>query len=186
MKNKTTTKTKTTTSTTVLPLNLIDMNLYNKLDNESTLQAPEREIIAIYLMVDKLGTSAQSRITLLVDQGKSGYKMILSIAGWLKDNDIATATLKVQVNRAMTKAKTGLSLQGLGKDQTPFIGEKQDARGVSAGDTEAGGDTLTIQYDNDSFDQDAFDSLFSEWDKETQTYFIEHCIKLKAKALKVV
>ena len=181
MKNKT-----KTTSTTVLPLNLIDMDLYNKLDNESTLQAPEREIIAIYLMVDKLGTSAQSRITLLVDQGKSGYKMILSIAGWLKDNNIATATLKVQVNRAMTKAKTGLSLQGLGKDQTPFIGEKQDARGVSAGDTEAGGDTLTIQYDNDSFDQDAFDSLFSEWDKETQTYFIEHCIKLKAKALKVV
>ena len=184
MKNKTT-KTKTTTSTTVLPLNLIDMELYNKLDNESTLQAPEREIIAIYLMIDKLGTSAQSRITSLVDQGKSGYKMILSIAGWLKDNDIATATLKVQVNRAMTKAKTGLSLQGLGKDQTPFIGEKQDARGAgSAGDTEAG-DTLTIQYDNDSFDQDAFDSLFSEWDKETQTYFIEHCIKLKAKALKI-
>mgnify|MGYP006899557038 CR=1 FL=1 len=181
MKNKT-----KTTSTTVLPLNLINMDLYNKLDNQSTLQAPEREIIAIYLMVDKLGTSAQSRITLLVDQGKSGYKMILSIAGWLKDNNIATATLKVQVNRAMTKAKTGLSLQGLGKDQTPFIGEKQDARGVSAGDTEAGGDTLTIQYDNDSFDQDAFDSLFSEWDKETQTYFIEHCIKLKAKALKVV
>ena len=184
MKNKTT-KTKTTTSTTVLPLNLIDMELYNKLDNESTLQAPEREIIAIYLMIDKLGTSAQSRITSLVNQGKSGYKMILSIAGWLKDNNISTATLKVQVNRAMTKAKTGLSLQGLGKDQTPVIAPKQDKKGGAGGEGEGEGNTLTIQYDNDSFDQDAFDQMFGEWDKETQTYFIEHCIKLKAKALKI-
>jgi len=182
----TTTKTKTktkTTSTTQLPMDLIDLDLYNKLDNQSGLQGPVREIIAIYLMVNKLGGSAQSRITALVDQGKQGYEKIITIACWLKDNNQDTATLKVQVNRAMTKANTGLSLQGLGKGQTPVIEPKQTKKGGSdsEGDSES---VLTIQYDNDSFDQDAFDQLFSEWDKETQQYFIEHCVKLKAKALK--
>ena len=177
----TTTKTKAkTTNTTQLPMDLIDLDLYNKLDSQSGLQGPVREIIAIYLMVNKLGGSAQSRITALVDQGKQGYEKIITIACWLKDNQQDTATLKVQVNRAMTKAKTGLSLQGLGKGQTPVIEPKQAKKGGSAGDTEGEGDTLTIQYDNESFDQDAFDALFSEWDKETQQYFLKH-MKSQAK-----
>jgi hypothetical protein len=79
----------------------------------------------------------------------------------------------------MTKAKTGLSLQGLGKGQTPVIEPKQAKKGGSdsEGDSES---VLTIQYDNDSFDQDAFDQLFSEWDKETQQYFLKH-MKSQAK-----
>jgi hypothetical protein len=130
-------------------------------------------------MVNKIGGSAKSRITALVDQGKQGFEKIITIACWLKDNQQDTATLKVQVNRAMTKAKTGLSLQGLGKGQTPAIEPKQAKKGGS--DSEGDSDTLTIQYDNDSFDQDAFDQLFSEWDKETQQYFIKH---MKAQAKK--
>jgi hypothetical protein len=173
MTTKTKNKTTKTVNTTALPMDLIDLDLYNKLDNQSGLQGPVREIIAIYLMVNKLGGSAQSRITALVDQGKQGYEKIITIACWLKDNQQDTATLKVQVNRAMTKANTGLSLQGLGKGQTPVIEPKQDKKGgkdTSEGDSES---VLTIQYDNDSFDQTAFEQLFNEWDFETQQYFVK-------------
>ena len=173
MKNKTT---KTTDTSTQLPLSVIDMDAYKALDT-SGLQAVEREIIALYLMVNKIGGSAQSRVTQLVEQGKPGHTKIINIAKWLQVQGQSTATLKVQVNRAMTKAQTGLSLQGLGKGQTPVIAPKQDKKGGAGGEGEQGegaGNTLTIQYDNDSFDQDAFDQMFGEWDKATQQYFIDH------------
>jgi hypothetical protein len=175
----TTTKTKTDTSTQ-LPLELIDMEAYKALDT-SGLQQDQREIIAIYLMVNKLGHSTQGRVNTLVDMGKPGYDKIISIASWLKTQSQDTATLKVQVNRAMTKAGTGLSLQGLGKDQTVTIAPKQVAQGGASGDSEGDTDTaLVVQYDNDSFDQDSFDALFNEWDKETQQYFLKH-MKAQAK-----
>ena len=175
-------KTKTTT-TTALPMDLIDMDLFNKLDNQSSLKAPERELIAVYLMNNKIGETAQQRINGFINEGKTGMTKIVNVAKWLKTNDQSTATLKVQVNRAMNKADTGLSLQGLGKDQTPVIAPKQASTKGASKDTE--GDTLVIQMDVDSFDQDAFDAMFvNEWDIETQQYFIEHCVKMKAKALK--
>ena len=173
-------KTKTVDTSTRLPMDLIDMDAYKALD-KSGLQQYERETIAIYLMVNKLGQSTQGRINEYVDLGKPGYEKIISIATWLKTQGQDTATLKVQVNRAMTRAKTGLSLQGLGKDQTVTIAPKQNKKGGSGNGGADADDTLTIQYDNDSFDQDAFDNMFKEWDKETQQYFLKHMKTLAKK-----
>ncbi len=176
---KTTQTNKTTTNTDqFMPMDLIDMELYKKLETSSLKQA-QREIVAVFLMQNKLGHSTQSRITALCESGKAGHNSIITMAKWLKTQGQDTATIKTQVNRAMTKLKTGLSLQGLGKDQTVTIAPKQDKKGGK--DKAEGGDTLTIQYDNDSFDQDAFDSMFNEWDKETQQYFLKH---MKAQAKK--
>ena len=166
-------------TTTKLPTQLIDNTLFNKLE-VSNLQATEREIIAIYLMVNKLGRSAQGRINELVATGKSGFEKIITIANWLKTQGQDTATLKTQVNRAMTKQGTGLSLQGLGKGQKPIIAPKKDQKG-GKGNGKGSDDVLTIQYDNDSFDQQAFDQMFNEWDKQTQQYFIKHLTKLGKK-----
>jgi len=178
MTNKTTTKT-----TTQLPMDLIDMDAYKALE-QSGLKQSERELVAVFLMTNKLGHSTQSRITTLCGEGKAGHKSIISMAKWLKTQGQDTATIKTQVNRAMTKLKTGLSLQGLGKDQQVTIAPKQDQKGGKDKATDSDTDTLTIQYDNDSFDQSAFDMMFMQWDIETQKYFIEHCIQLKAKGIK--
>ena len=189
-KNKTTKTTNNNNDDTIasaielnMPVNLIDVELYNKLQ-QSGLKLQQREIVAVYLMQNKLGHSTQSQITALCQAGKTGHQSIITMAQWLKTQGQDTATIKTQVNRAFTKLKTGLSLQGLGKDQTVTIAPKQEKKGGKATSEDGQGDTLTIQYDNDSFDQDVFDQMFSEWDKETQQYFIEHCVKLKAKALK--
>jgi len=188
-----TTTTKTTTKTTKattqqdkpvssLPLDLIDVEIYNKLQ-QSGLKLQQREIVAIYLMQNKLGHSTQSKITALCESGKQGHKSIITMAQWLKTQGQDTATIKTQVNRAFTKLKTGLSLQGLGKDQTVTIAPKQNQKGGKDAQKESseGGEVLTIQYDNDSFNQDAFDNLFNEWDKETQQYFIKHISQLVKK-----
>ena len=182
-----TTTTKTTTKVqSSLPMHLMDNEKFRALE-KSGLKLIEREIVAIHLMINNIGGSAQSKVSILCDTGKQGQTSIISIATWLKTQGEDTATLKVQVNRAMSKLNTGLSLQGLGKDQIPFIGPKQAPKGGASGEGEGEGDTdttLVVQYDNDSFDQDSFDIIFNDWDTETQAYFIEHCIKLKAKALK--
>jgi hypothetical protein len=184
--NKTTKTTKATTQqdkpVSSLPLDLIDVEIYNKLQ-QSGLKLQQREIVAIYLMQNKLGHSTQSKITALCESGKTGHKSIITMAQWLKTQGQDTATIKTQVNRAFTKLKTGLSLQGLGKDQTVTIAPKQNQKGGKDAQKESseGGEVLTIQYDNDSFDQDAFDQMFTEWDKETQKYFIKHISQLVKK-----
>jgi len=193
-KNKTTKTTNNNNDDTLasaielnMPVDLIDVELYTKLQ-QSGLKLQQREIVAVYLMQNKLGHSTQAQITALCQAGKTGYQSIITMAQWLKTQGQDTATIKTQVNRAFTKLKIGLSLQGLGKDQTVTIAPKQDKKGGKGGPSQEAvqqdGDVLTIQYDNDSFDQDAFDQMFNEWDKESQQYFIEHCVKLKAKALK--
>jgi len=185
MTNKTTTKTTKTNTATELPMDLIDMDAYKALE-QSGLKQSERELVAVFLMTNKLGHSTQSRITTLCGEGKAGHKSIISMAKWLKTQGQDTATIKTQVNRAMTKLKTGLSLQGLGKDQQVTIAPKQDQKGGKDKATDSDTDTLTIQYDNDSFDQNAFDMMFMQWDKPTQDYFLKHMQSLQKPALKKV
>jgi len=134
-------------------------------------------------MQNKLGHSTQSKITALCESGKTGHLSIITMAKWLKTQGQDTATIKTQVNRAFTKLKTGLSLQGLGKDQTVMIAPKKEQQGGKDAQKEKSqaGDTLTIQYDNDSFEQDAFDQMFTEWNKEAQQYFIKHISQLAKK-----
>ncbi len=184
-KNKTTKTTNNNNDDTLasaielnMPVDLIDVELYTKLQ-QSGLKLQQREIVAVYLMQNKLGHSTQAQITALCQAGKTGHQSIITMAQWLKTQGQDTATIKTQVNRAFTKLKTGLSLQGLGKNQTVTIAPKQEKKG-GKGASQHGvldGDVLTIQYDNDSFNQDAFDLMFCDWDRETQHYFINHLLR---------
>jgi len=78
-----------------------------------------------YVATNSKGRNQQKEITRLCELGKEGHKEIVAIAELLKANAESTATIKVQVSRAMAKLKTGLTLQGLGKkDEEVFIGLK--------------------------------------------------------------
>ena len=78
-----------------------------------------------YVATNTKNTNQQKEITRLCELGKSGHAEIVAIAELLKANTERTATIKVQVSRAMAKLKTGLTLQGLGKsDDVVFIGPK--------------------------------------------------------------
>jgi hypothetical protein len=62
-----------------------------------------------------------------MDQGKEGHAEILGIVELMKVNNESTAKIKTQVSRASGKQKTGLSLQGLGKDDIAVIAPKKDS-----------------------------------------------------------
>lgn len=83
------------------------------------LNKNEKVIIDSYLAINQLKGSTQSKITALCEKGKQGQLSIIRIAQYLMVNGESTATLKVQVNRAMGKLKTNLSLQGVGKKDNP-------------------------------------------------------------------
>ena len=68
-----------------------------------------------YVATNTKGISQQKEITRLCKLGTEGHEEIIIIAELLKANKELTATIKVQVSRAMAKLKTGLTLQGLGK-----------------------------------------------------------------------
>ena len=78
-----------------------------------------------YVATNTKNTNQQKEITRLCELGKKGHAEIVAIAEVLKANAEKTATIKVQVSRAMANLKTGLTLQGLGKsDDKVFIGPK--------------------------------------------------------------
>jgi len=78
-----------------------------------------------YVATNTKNTNQQKEITRLCELGKEGHAEIVAIAEVLKANAERTATIKVQVSRAMANLKTGLTLQGLGKsDDKVFIGPK--------------------------------------------------------------
>jgi len=80
------------------------------------LNKTEKTIVTAYITANQMIGSQQSKITELCEKGKQGQESIIKMAQYLKVNNESTNTLKVQVNRAMNKLKTGLSLQKLGKD----------------------------------------------------------------------
>ena len=74
-----------------------------------------------YVATNNKGISQQKEITRLCELANEGYEEIIIIAELLKANAESTATIKVQVSRAMAKLKTGLTLQGLGKKDDDVI-----------------------------------------------------------------
>jgi len=94
-------------------------DLYNSYVDSNKAELNQSEVIRGYLK-----------------QNKAGYKQIISIAEKLKETAEANgltvkqacAKIKTQVSRELNKGDTGLSLQGLGVDQTVEIKAK-------AGDT---------------------------------------------------
>ena len=73
---KTTTKVQSS-----LPMHLMDNEKFRALE-KSGLKLIEREIVAIHLMLNNIGGSAQSKVSILCDTGKQGHTSIISIVAW--------------------------------------------------------------------------------------------------------
>jgi len=106
---------------------------------------------------------------------------IIEIAQHYKVVDTAKlATFKTLISKVSKQLELGISLQGLGSKQTAKIAKVKQSQGGNA-KAVVSGDTLTVQYDNDSFDNDAFTSLFEHWDYASQQYFINNLLKVAKK-----
>ena len=62
-----------------------------------------------YVATNSKNTNQQKEITRLCELGKEGHAEIVAIAELLKANAERTATIKVQVSRAMANLQTGLT-----------------------------------------------------------------------------
>lgn len=80
-----------------------------------------------YVKANQMDVNQQAKIDAYMEQGKAGHKEIIEIVELMKVNKESTAKIKTQVSRASGKQKTGLSLQGLGKDDTAIIAPKKDS-----------------------------------------------------------
>ena len=78
-----------------------------------------------YVKANQMDVNQQAKIDAYMDQGKQGHAEILGIVELMKVNNESTAKIKTQVSRASGKQKSGLSLQGLGKDDIAVIAPKQ-------------------------------------------------------------
>lgn len=78
-----------------------------------------------YVKANQMDVNQQAKINAYMEQGKAGHKEIIEIVELMKANKESTAKIKTQVSRASSKQKTGLSLQGLGKDDVAVIAPKQ-------------------------------------------------------------
>ena len=78
-----------------------------------------------YVKANQMDVNQQAKIDAYMDQGKEGHAEILGIVELMKVNNESTAKIKTQVSRASGKQKSGLSLQGLGKDNVAVIAPKQ-------------------------------------------------------------
>ena len=95
-----------------------------------------------YVNSNKADINQSKQIRALCEQKQEGYNEIIAIAQLLKDtaevNGLtlkeATAKIRTQVSRVLNTLDTGLSLQGLGADQTVEI----KAKAESNADTEEG------------------------------------------------
>ncbi len=141
-----------------------------------TLTKNEKTIIDGYLNINKIQGSMQSQITSLCEKGKSGQASIIKMAQYLMVNKESTATLKVQVNRAMGKLKTGLSLQGVGKKDNPnkaTIAPKQQAQGGATKgdkDTESKATSITSEqvwdFVVERFTREELKALVEDYNKQ--------------------
>jgi len=101
------------------------MNTINDLNKQ------QATLYRSYVKSNQTEVNQQAKITAYMEQGKSGHAEILGIVEVMKVNSESTAKIKTQVSRASSKQKTGLSLQGLGKDDIAVIEPKQAKQGGS-------------------------------------------------------
>jgi hypothetical protein len=137
-----------------------------------------------YVATNNKGISQQKEITRLCELASEGHKEIILIAELLKANNEATATIKVQVSRAMAKLKTGLTLQGLGKkDKKVFIAkintDNQPAEATEATESnKAPTPESLVEPNTKIFDFDEFDKVFIAMATDQQKVMIAHLTKL--------
>ena len=146
------------------------------------LTATQATLYRSYLATNSKNTNQQKEITRLCELGTEGQKEIVDIATLLKTNGERTATIKVQVSRAMANLQTGLTLQGLGKsDDVVFIGAKntdnvpEDKPEVA---TKAPTPESLVEPNTKSFDFDEFDKVFIAMATDQQKVMIAHLTKL--------
>ena len=96
------------------------MNTINDLNKQ------QATLYRSYVKANQTEINQQAKITAYMEEGKAGHKEIIGIVELMKINNESTAKIKTQVSRASAKQKTGLSLQGLGKDDVAVIAPKQD------------------------------------------------------------
>lgn len=137
-----------------------------------------------YVATNNKGISQQKEITRLCELASEGHKEIILIAELLKANNEATATIKVQVSRAMVKLKTGLTLQGLGKNDKKVIIAKINTDNQPAEATEATESNKAptpeslVEPNTKIFDFDELDRVFIAMATDEQNTMIEHLTKL--------
>ena len=140
-----------------------------------------------YIITNTKGISQQKEITRLCKLGTEGYEEIIIIAELLKANAELTATIKVQVSRAMAKLKTGLTLQGLGKSDTEVVIAKKSTENATTEATEATEATESnkaptpeslVEANTKSFDFDELDKVFIAMATDEQNTMIKHLTKL--------
>jgi hypothetical protein len=106
----------------------------------------------------------------------------MAISEVLKANAERTATIKVQVSRAMAILKTGLTLQGLGnKDDEVFIGLKNTDNEPLDGpeaSTKPAKPEDSVEANTKSFDFDELDRVFVAMATDEQKTMIAHLTKL--------
>lgn len=110
-------------------------NKENKQTITIKLTQAEKTIADRYKAESELKKLNAKAIFKLCESGKKGQQSLIKIAQYMKANGDDTATLKTQISRAMNKLKTGLSLQGIGKNdkvEQITIAPKQVARGGKA------------------------------------------------------
>ena len=142
-----------------------------------------------YVATNSKGRNQQKEITRLCELGKEGHAEIVAIAELLKANAESTATIKVQVSRAMAKLKTGLTLQGLGKkDEEVFIGLK-NTDNVPEDKPEVATKPVkpedTVEPNTKVFDFDEFDKVFLAMEWDAQQVMIKHLTKLSKASKKL-
>ena len=134
-----------------------------------------------YVATNSKGISQQKEITRLCELASEGYEEIIIIAELLKANAESTATIKVQVSRAMAKLKTGLTLQGLGKkDDDVIIAKKStDNEPVESNEgTKAPTPESLVEANTKIFDFDELDKVFIAMATDEQNTMINHLTKL--------
>jgi hypothetical protein len=97
------------------------MNTINDLNKQ------QATLYRSYVKANQMDVNQQAKIDAYMDQGKQGHAEILGIVELMKVNNESTAKIKTQVSRASGKQKSGLSLQGLGKDDVAVIAPKKDS-----------------------------------------------------------
>jgi len=108
------------------PLEGKKMNTINELNETST------KLYRSYVASNTTDVNQSEQVRELIAQGQTGYDELIKITENLKITaeskgltvKQACAKIKTQVSRELNKGTTGLSLQGLGVDQTVEIKEK--------------------------------------------------------------
>jgi hypothetical protein len=137
-----------------------------------------------YVATNNKGISQQKEITRLCELASEGHKEIIIIAELLKANNEATATIKVQVSRAMAKLQTGLTLQGLGKSDTEVVIAKKSTdnepteSSESTESNKAPTPESLVEANTKIFDFEELDRVFIAMATDEQISMIKHLTKL--------